>query len=691
VVVQVGDGTANVPNTGTQAVALSVLELSTAALPLAPGGLLINVASALSSAAYPYQLTALGEAADPGGANKPWTGKGTLSADGQYISLVGYNMVPGTAVGTGSMLSLQSASFPSPVLPAPAADRIIAVMNYAGQIVNAVSLSNQRTGMETTDIKGALWFNASGRAGFYVVGGWSNVSQGIGGLWWLPLASVSSQPAPASAVQIGYTATSATTNGVISQYKVLSDPQIYEGQLYDYKSYMPTISSSQLQQVGAGAPTTTQSSSFTSTIYTPAANNWDSRGFLFVPLSTGTVAGFTGDAGAGLNALACANTTLPGPLYPVTCGTLGSTAACCTLQYTTMIPGATSTTNYIVSIALATVAGVQSVVVTRTTGIWLWPVSNNGPYASSSGNCCGAVGSSCCWGNANTAAAVPAAGYMFRSATVAPQLPPCRAGQYGLPQSCLPCPANTWSAVGAGSCTACPTGAPYASSALTGQPGCACTAGNVWVSYLSACAPAPPCVAGLTWGVGGVYPCVPCTSTCGALRTVVSACSASADLVCSLCQPGYSSTTSGPQGSDCVACPANTFQSLPDRTTCSSCGTGLNYQLGTAIAQTQCLCQPPPVYWSNATGTCLLPVSCVAGSTWSASGNSPCSPCTPCAAGYEAKSTCSTTANAVCQICPAGFAAAAGSVSCGACPAGYFSVRFAPSMRRPSTRDACLR
>ena len=497
VVVQVGDGTASVSNTGNQAVALSVLELNTAALPLVPGGLLINVANALSTAAYPYQLTALGEAADAGGANKPWSGKGTLSTDGQYLTIVGYNQAPGTAVGSGGHLSLQSNSLPAPNLPVLAADRIIAVMNYAGVIVNAVSLTNQRTGMESTDVKGALWYNASGRAGFYVAGGWSNVSSGIGGLWWLPTASVSSQPAPASAVQVHYSATSATTAGVITQYKFLSDPQVYQGQLYDYKTYMPTISSSQLQQVGTGVPTTTQTSSFTSTIFTPtsANSNWDSRGFLFVPLPTGTVAGFTGDAGAGLNFLACSNTTLPGPLYPVTCGAMGSTVGCCTLQWTTMIPGATATTNFIIGVALATVAGVQSVVVTRTTGIWLWPVANN---------CCGGVGTACCWANSNTAAAVPAPNYLFRSATVAPQLPPCPAGYYGLPQSCLPCAANTWSAVGAGSCTTCPTGAPYASSALTGQAGCACATGNVWVSYLGACAPAPPCVAGSTWGVGGV-------------------------------------------------------------------------------------------------------------------------------------------------------------------------------------------
>ena len=245
VVVQVGDGTANVPNAGTQAVAMSVLELNTAALPLAPGGLLINVGAALSSAAYPYQLTALGEAADVGGLNKPYSGKATLSVDGQYIALVGYNQGPGASVGAAG-------AYPAPTGPAPAADRIVALMNYAGQIVNAVALTNQRTGLEATDIKGALFYNASGRAGLYVIGGWSNASgtgtsatSNFGGLWWLPLASAAAQPAPASAVQVSYAAASSLT-----QTKFVSDVQVYQGQLYEYKTYQPTWGTSSLIQVG---------------------------------------------------------------------------------------------------------------------------------------------------------------------------------------------------------------------------------------------------------------------------------------------------------------------------------------------------------------------------------------------------------------------------------------------------------
>jgi hypothetical protein len=194
----------------------------------------------------------------------------------------------------------------------------------------------------------------------------------------------------------------------------------------------------------------------------------------------------------------------------------------------------------------------------------------------------------------------------------------CPAGTWGQtigignPNCSGPCPAGKYSLAGAFMCSDCPTG-------QTSPPGS--TSSN-------ACVPATPCVA-LSWSASGSAPCTACSSCFGVNSSIVTACTTTSDTVCgppASCIAGstWSSTGTAPCGG-CSSCPPNSIVT-------SACTKTSNTICSTAGG-------PPPGG----------PNACVAGSTWSSSGSTPCNACSTCSGPNRIVSTtCTVTSDSIC-------------------------------------------
>jgi hypothetical protein len=136
-----------------------------------------------------------------------------------------------------------------------------------------------------------------------------------------------------------------------------------------------------------------------------------------------------------------------------------------------------------------------------------------------------------------------------------------------------------------------------------------------------------------------------------------------------------------PAAGDCVAC-SRCVQVCPtgidikqglqmECVSCTQCidpGVNSAYVVGTLTNQPNCSCALGS-YWDVPTLSCLAVQSCVARSTWSASGSSPCASCTQCAAGSAPTAACTTTNNTVCAPCAPQTFATAGQAQCTPCGA----------------------
>ena len=585
-VTQVGNGTDAVALSGAAAqtfVSLSLTELSTSTLALAPTG--------APAAATPTSFAALGEGSDIGSAGlllspftpnapTPFSGRAVLSSDGLFACVSGYQAPAGAFIGA----TLIPGSATLPLYPNANYSRLVACYNSAtGALVNTINLNNQSSFFTVTDIKTAYYYQnpTQGNLSGLILGGGSSAASGTsgtyGGTVWLPMpGGITTQPAANSAVQLLNIGLSTTT------VRLSFGGFVYGGQMYTIKNFLPASSSSSglanLTLNTSPNPNIPTTAGVTSPyVYTSSgAGPSDIRDWLIYPPNGMAPTSFVPDARKGLAVLTCTTTSLVAGLNAI---------SACTYSYTTMIPGRNTTNNYIVGASLAGVAGTIYVVVTRTTDIWLWPVTNTGPYVSSTGTCCASptVGA-CCWGNGNAAATLAAPGFNFRSA-IALGLP-CLPGTAGTPGSCTVCPANTFASLaGQATCTPCPTGA--VSSTAVGQSACQCSSPQYYWSA-STCVLAQPCVAGSTWSSSGLQPCAACTACSSANRAVTTACTATSDAACAACAPGTSSSSTA--GSTCVACAANTYSTATGATSCTTCPTTAAYVQTSATGQTQCTC-----------------------------------------------------------------------------------------------------
>ena len=666
----VGDGTLTVPLAGassTAAVALSLVEFSTATLSLAPTGNSVTMptsAAAAAAAGVTSMLTVPGEAADFGGPARAYSGKITRSWDGQYACVTGLNATPGTA------FSAQSQFLPNPIVfapPSPIYNRVIACVDANGAYATMQSVSTQQRFWAATDVKTVYYYNGgtTPTPGFYIAGGATQVSadyQQVGGLVWMPTPGGITVPAAVnSSVWIYSTGSSVSST---SQAKITTDAFVYQGQLHGTKVYLAGLgSSTELALLGSGTPVTAVSTSSAGLVTPNATTGWDFRSWQFVPLANGAgLTAYAGDASNGLQVFQCTNTTTASGTPPVTRYPISA----CAYWYSATLPNSAvlnstvvtssssgnGATNNVLSVALVTVAGTPVVAITLAIGVFLWPQANTGAYVSSTGTCCAnSAAGACCWLNGGAPVLQPGVGKAFRSAILAPQFTLCAAGTSGAPGACTKCAAGSFTAsAGAATCSTCPSDAKYnSSSTLTGQTQCACAAGYVWDASSLTCVTAPPCVAGSTWSALGVAPCAAC-GTCSAGRTVVSACNTTANTQCSCSDGGVVTVAS-------VACSKCNANFIPT-------GSGATFQ---------CLC---PSGFSTSAGSgpdkqCFAP--CTAG-TYSLVAGGTCVACpTNGVSGADAR-TCTCGANStsnglsgaalVCTACPSNAVSLGGSSAC---------------------------
>ena len=141
----------------------------------------------------------------------------------------------------------------------------------------------------------------------------------------------------------------------------------------------------------------------------------------------------------------------------------------------------------------------------------------------------------------------------------------CPAGSISLEGAavCAQCPSNTYSYSGTGECLSCPTN----SSSLPGSPyaNCTCAAGffrNYFPDQSTfSCA---PCPAG-TWSQLGALECSPCAA--GTASPNLTATSAA---TCVACRAGFFAPS---QSLSCAACPAWSY-ALVSSAQCTNCSTG---------------------------------------------------------------------------------------------------------------------
>lgn len=188
-----------------------------------------------------------------------------------------------------------------------------------------------------------------------------------------------------------------------------------------------------------------------------------------------------------------------------------------------------------------------------------------------------------------------------------------------------------------------------------------CTAGNYCpntaANTVTPCTPSNYCLA----NVAAPAPCTTCTTG----TYIGTACSSTANTVCSPCGTGTSFTNT----SNAAAC-----------TTCSACVSG-QFTATSCIVTANVVCQQCPAgsYCANpATG---VTGPCTAGTDYCLAGSVTKATCSVCAAGNYRTNLCTATANTVCAPCIArtSFSTtsdAASCTACGTCAGGQYVSSF---------------
>ncbi|KAH9910835.1 uncharacterized protein BXZ73DRAFT_108439 [Epithele typhae] len=254
---------------------------------------------------------------------------------------------------------------------------------------------------------------------------------------------------------------------------------------------------------------------------------------------------------------------------------------------------------------------------------------------------------------------------------------PCSAGTYG-PNGrlCFPCPANSFSAEAASSCTVCPSG----STANSGSASCTpCSAGTYFAG--SSCLSCPV----NTYSAPLATSCTACpdqqvsdmgSSSCHACASGTHYDSGSCVIDTPTCTPGQypldgecsscAANTYSSDGTECLPCPSNEV-SVPASSSCHGCADGTHYDAESATCVTDPPMCPAGTYLNG--NACTL---CAAGS-YSGDGATECEECPAGQFSWEGASAC-------CPCCSGFYSDHPGASSCAQCAtAGAYSVVGASS------------
>ena len=141
------------------------------------------------------------------------------------------------------------------------------------------------------------------------------------------------------------------------------------------------------------------------------------------------------------------------------------------------------------------------------------------------------------------------------------------------------------------------------------------------------------------------------------------------------CKPGYS----GPNGGDCVSCPAGRFKNVSGSSNCTLASCPANSMIPSGSASALCMCSSG--FTRGQTGAC---VACASGSFKPSVGFDECTRCplhSVSPTGSSSLANCSCVAGytgpdgGACTQCPAGlFKSSTGSTTCAPCPRNTFSA-----------------
>jgi hypothetical protein len=170
-----------------------------------------------------------------------------------------------------------------------------------------------------------------------------------------------------------------------------------------------------------------------------------------------------------------------------------------------------------------------------------------------------------------------------------------------------------------------------------------------------------PCVEG-NWSATGKTPCESCTDCSTLFKNTTTACTLTTDAVCGGCKPGYTLTdgkcVAPGMGTACVAGETYSTSGNIPCTDCTDCDSLHKYTTTACTKTTNAICGGCKPGYTLSNGACIPSSStqCVAGATYSTSGVPPCSDCTDCSAlNKETITSCKSTANAVCGACKTGY------------------------------------
>jgi len=207
----------------------------------------------------------------------------------------------------------------------------------------------------------------------------------------------------------------------------------------------------------------------------------------------------------------------------------------------------------------------------------------------------------------------------------------CVAGKYAQGDSCVNCAVGHFAQAASTTCVACPSGRSVAAGTGKLPMDCLnCVAGKYALqgSYLGCI----NCAVG-TWAAEEANFCTACVNG----KSVAAGPAGKQPVDCLKCVAGKYAYSAAPGA--CINCRPGSY-SLEGATTCTNCPAGRSATC-TAGVKTSC---------TETTDT-VCHVPCVAGTSFSASGNTPCNACTVGATClFGVKTACTKTTDTVCQV-----------------------------------------
>ena len=240
------------------------------------------------------------------------------------------------------------------------------------------------------------------------------------------------------------------------------------------------------------------------------------------------------------------------------------------------------------------------------------------------------------------------------SGAAANQCTSCAAGRYLSGGTCLACSTCAAGTYQSAACTATTdTVCPACDASCT-------TCSGAGTAACTSCAPD-------RYLAGGS--CLAC-STCAAGSYPSAACTATTNTVCAACDASCT-TCSGAGTAACTSCPAGSYLSGGSCLACSSCAAG-TYPSAACTATTNTVCSACHASCSVCSGPDAS--QCGACPTGFYLDNGTCQACTVCPAGSRTATACTPNANTVCAPCAAGTASSVpGSETCTACAPGTYA------------------